>query len=262
MFHGAPSSRLQCTFLDEHFAEYGLRIVSPDRPGYGGSSPQPGRTLADWPADVAALADALGIDHFGVIGGSSGGPYAAVCCALLPERIIGGIITASPIPLDWPGARDHYPQTVLDIMDLLPDEDAAIAWYTDRFGADGSRLPKPDPSELPKPDAAMLADETFAQHMQQVREEALRQGIAGFVQDLLAQFRPWPFDPAQISVPVQVNHGELDTLVPIAYSHQIAQRIPGADFSELTGHGHMSVMYEWPRLISEFLQSVSPTADS
>ena len=59
-------------------------------------------------------------------------------------------------------------------------------------------------------------------------------------------------------MPVHVNHGELDTIVPIAYSHQIAQRNPGADFSELTGDGHMSVMYEWPGLISELLQSVSP----
>lgn len=108
----------------------------------------------------------------------------------------------------------------------------------------------------------MLADKTVAQHMQQVTEEALRQGIAGYVQDLFVQARPWPFDPAQISVPVQVNHGELDTIVPIAFSRQIAQRIPGAEVSELTGHGHMSVMYELPRLISEFLRSVSPTANS
>jgi len=118
LFHGAPSSRLQCVTLHEPFAEYGLRVVSPDRPGYGGSSPQPGRTLADWPTDVAALADNLGFDRFGVIGGSSGGPYVAACCALLSERTMGGIMAGSNIPLDWPGARDASPQFEVDIGDL------------------------------------------------------------------------------------------------------------------------------------------------
>src|SRR5262245_1967028 len=75
-FHGAPLSRLQLVSLDDRLAARGLRVVSPDRPGYGRSSPQPNRSTADWPADVAALADALAIRRFIVAGHSSGGPYA------------------------------------------------------------------------------------------------------------------------------------------------------------------------------------------
>ncbi len=77
-FHGAPSSRLELGFLDSAFAEAGLRVITPDRPGYGGSSPHPGRTLAGWPTDVAALADALGVDRFVVSALSGGGPFAVV----------------------------------------------------------------------------------------------------------------------------------------------------------------------------------------
>jgi len=244
-------------FLDEAFAEHGVRIVSPDRPGYGGSSRQPGRTLSDWPADIATLADALGVDRFGVIGGSGGGPYAAACCALLPERIIGGVVASSVIPPDWPGAGDRFAH--------IEDEDSAIAWCTDQFGADGRGFLESDvfePDKWPEPDAAMLADETFARHLQEFTAEAFRQGVAGYAQDLAVLARPWPFDAAQISVPVRVIHGELDTGVPIEYGHQIAERIPGADFRELTGHGHASAMYEWPGVVSEFLSSVSRTADS
>jgi len=108
----------------------------------------------------------------------------------------------------------------------------------------------------------MLADETVARHMQENTMEAFRQGVAGYAQDIFVQARPWPFDPARISVPVQVHHGELDTLLPITVSHQIAKRIAGANFIELTGHGHLTVMSEWPRLTSEFLQSVGRAADS
>lgn len=81
-FHGAPMSRLHLVPLEEQFAARGLRVISPDRPGYGRSSPQPGRSLSDWPADVTGLADALGLDRFLVAGHSSGGAYALACAAL------------------------------------------------------------------------------------------------------------------------------------------------------------------------------------
>lgn len=78
-FHGAPMSRLHLIGLEDQFAAQGLRVLSPDRPGYGRSSPQVGRSMADWPQDIAALADALGIDRFLVAAHSSGGPYAVAC---------------------------------------------------------------------------------------------------------------------------------------------------------------------------------------
>jgi len=98
-FHGAPMSRLHLVRLDGEFAARGLRVVSPDRPGYGKSSPQQNRTLADWPADVLALADALGIRRFAVAGHSSGGPYAVACAALRPDRVTAGLVL---------GGRDQH----------------------------------------------------------------------------------------------------------------------------------------------------------
>lgn len=65
-FHGAPASRYLLTYLDEEFADHGLRVISPDRPGFGGSTPRSGRSLADWPVDVAHLADALDVEAFAV----------------------------------------------------------------------------------------------------------------------------------------------------------------------------------------------------
>src|SRR3990172_1314809 len=79
-FHGAPSSRLEPLFLgDAELVRLGLRVIAPDRPGMGGSDFQPGRGFSHWPADVVALADALGLGKFGVFGVSGGGGYVSAC---------------------------------------------------------------------------------------------------------------------------------------------------------------------------------------
>src|SRR5918999_5859302 len=107
-FHGAPMSRLHLAYLEQKFLAQRIRVISPDRPAYGGSSPQPGRSMADWPSDVAALADALGLDRFVVAGHSSGGPYAVACAALLPERVLASIVLDGVTDMAWPGAWEGY----------------------------------------------------------------------------------------------------------------------------------------------------------
>ena len=82
-FHGGLSSHLDAAPAGAAAREAGIRLVAPDRPGMGLSTFQPGRTLLDWPEDVTALAHALGIERFAVMGWSAGGPYAAVCAAKL-----------------------------------------------------------------------------------------------------------------------------------------------------------------------------------
>jgi pimeloyl-ACP methyl ester carboxylesterase len=159
-FHGAPASRLVPGFLADDFAAEGLRVLSLDRPGYGGSSPQPGRSRPDWPDDVAAVAAALGGGRFAVIGHSSGGPYALACCALLPDQVVGGLVVASPTDMRWPRARDGWPPLEVEVMEL-GDEEAAVAWLTDRVGADGSGLFDDDPFVWPAPDLALFADDEY-----------------------------------------------------------------------------------------------------
>lgn len=79
-FHGTPSCRNSLDYLHDEFAEFGFRVITPDRPGYDNSAPQPNRSLEDWPYDVARLADALDVEQFVVIGISSGGPYSRNMC--------------------------------------------------------------------------------------------------------------------------------------------------------------------------------------
>ncbi|MEM8931047.1 MAG: alpha/beta hydrolase, partial [Acidobacteriota bacterium] len=103
-FHGTPGSRKMFD-ADELMARIpGLRLILPERPGYGLSDPQPDRTLLDWPQDVAALADQLGLDRFAVGGISGGGPHALACAHRQSDRLTHTIVLASPAPACFPGA--------------------------------------------------------------------------------------------------------------------------------------------------------------
>ena len=243
-FHGAPMSRFHLVGMESRFAAQGLRVVSPDRPGYGGSSPQVGRSMADWPTDVAALADALGIDRFMVAGHSSGGPYAVACAAVLPDRVLAGAVVAGVTDMAWPGAWDGYIGDELEIM-RLPDENSAAAWCVKRFGSDGSGFLE-EPFAFPEPDLPLLADGSLAAAL----TEALRQGVGGYAQDVYVQGRPWPFDPARICAPIEVSHGELDTLLPLAHSRHTAELVRGSTLRIYPGHGHLTLVAELPRMIA------------
>ena len=71
--HGSPGSRLEPLLIgDEVLTRAGLRVISPDRPGMGGSDFQPGRRIPDWPADLVCLADSLGLARFAMLGNSGG----------------------------------------------------------------------------------------------------------------------------------------------------------------------------------------------
>jgi pimeloyl-ACP methyl ester carboxylesterase len=252
-FHGAPMSRLHLGYLDAQFTAASIRVVSPDRPSYGGSSPQPGRSMADWPSDVAALADALGIDRFAVAGHSSGGPYVVACAALLSERVSAGIVLGGVTDMGWPGAWDGYVASERELM-RLPGEAAVIAACVRRYGGDGSGFSEAADFEFAEPDNALFADERAGRALASAVSEAFRQGVAGYAQDVFVQSQPWPFDPARISVPFEIVHGALDLLMPLAHSRHTSELIRGANLRVLPGHGHMTTVSELPTLVAALLR--------
>jgi pimeloyl-ACP methyl ester carboxylesterase len=255
-FHGAPSSRLRLAYLEPDFLASGIRLVAPDRPGYGRSSPQPGRSMADWPRDVATLADALDIDRFVPAGHSSGGPYALACAAMLSTRVSGAILLGGVTNMAWPGAWADFPATERQLM-RLHDEDAVRVSCEGMFGEDGSRFLAASDLQFPEPDVQLYADERIVPLLNAARAEAFHQGITGYAQDIAVQGRPWLFDPGTIGAPVLVAHGELDTLLPLAHSRHTAALIPGSVLRVLPGHGHFTILGELPALAATLLRSLT-----
>ena len=254
-FHGAPGSRLDVAIIEDALTGLNVRVISADRPGYGRSSPQPGRHREDWPSDVAALADHLRVERFAVMGVSSGGPYAVACSGLLPDRVASAGIVCGESDFGWDGAWDDYPEDAATLMRVGSEADA-VAWCEAHYGPDGSGLLEGGMGELPPADQAALQDEALVTALITALGEALRQGVGGYAQDIFVQGKPWGFDPSAIVAPVWILHGEADTVVPVSHARHTAEVIPGARLMTLPDHGHVSILSEIPRLTTDLVSSL------
>jgi pimeloyl-ACP methyl ester carboxylesterase len=226
----------------------GIRLLSYDRPGYGGSPPARGRTVADAAADTASVADALGIDRFSVWGVSGGGPHTLACAALLGERVAAAALLASAAPypaegLDWlegmgEGNRVEFAAALegREALEPLLDE-----IRTSILAADAEGLAAELDTLLSPADREVLTGE-LAQYMVVVMKRALVNGTAGWVDENLAFTRAWGFDIEGIAVPTLLMHGATDRFVPISHGQWLAERIPGVEARLLPDDGHLTLV--------------------
>jgi pimeloyl-ACP methyl ester carboxylesterase len=238
--HGGLTSRKDMERCAATAAAAGVRVISSDRPGIGRSDEKPGRTLLDWPPDVVALADALGIERFGVVGWSAGGPYAAACAFALPARVTATALVASGIPGDWPGMMheiNRMDRVLTRLSDRVPTAGTlvfrTIGFMARRAPAVFRRLSVPS---LDKPSRRVVAAGTARQFSEPIAE-GLRHP-AGVLDDYRILASPWGFDPAAIEGRVTVWQGDSDSLVPPAWGDRLAARIPGAELRVCPGEGH------------------------
>jgi pimeloyl-ACP methyl ester carboxylesterase len=236
--HGTPNVGSPPEPLFPAAAESGLRWVSYDRPAYGGSSPHPGRDIASAAADVAAIADALGIGRFAVLGHSGGGPHALACGALLPERVIAAVSVSAPAPADAEGLDWFAGWSASGVT----EQRAALAGRA----ALEDYLPSAefDPETFTPADYAAL--EGAWSWLAGVAGQAMAQGQAGMVDDLLAAARDWGFAPADITVPVLILHGAADRMVPCSHGQWLAAHCPTAEFRLASDAGHITVLDSAP----------------
>jgi pimeloyl-ACP methyl ester carboxylesterase len=245
---GTPNSRRLYGRNVTDAAARGLRLISYDRPGYGGSAAQPGHRVADCAADVRAICAALGIERLAMWGISGGGPHVLACAALLPDLTSAVASLASLAPygaegLDWFDCMGQL--NVDDIRLMLADEPAARAKMDeDReefLAASPEELAEGMKSLLSPVDEAVLAGE-MGDYLVYSMREGLAPGSQGWWDDSLAQVRPWGFDLAAISVPVLLLHGRPDQFVPFAHGEWLAAHVPGAEAWLLDDEGHLSLM--------------------
>ena len=245
--HGSPGSgRLYRTEI-EAAQRLGVRLLAYDRPGYGGSTPHPGRDIADAAEDVAAILDALGAERFATYGWSGGGPHALACAALLEGRCVAAATVAGVAPSDQPdleftagmgegnvgefgAAREG--REPLEV--LLRGEAAGLASVT------ADQLAEAIAPHLSPPDAAVLAGE-LAEHMHAMILGGLAPGIDGWLDDDLAFVKPWGFDVSAIDVPVSVWQGGDDLMVPGAHGRWLAAHVAGAESRLLPDEGHLTL---------------------
>ena len=248
MHHGTPGSG---NLYRPHVAdalERGIRLIGYDRPGYGRSTPQPGRSVADCAADVRAIAAALGIDRLGVWGISGGGPHALACAALLPDLVVAVGSLAAIAPYGAPGL-DYFTgmgeENVDDIKLSLEDEPAAKAKLVeDRkrvLALTAEDMVQAFPTLVSAVDAAAFTSE-LAEYLVACDQEGLAPGGDGWWDDGDAHLHPWGFDLESIRVPVQLWHGRHDRFVPFQHGEWLASKIPGVDAHLTDEDGHLTLL--------------------
>jgi pimeloyl-ACP methyl ester carboxylesterase len=245
---GTPGSRLLYGPHVRDAAERGLRLIGYDRPGYGRSSPHPGRTVADCASDVRAICAGLGIDRLAMWGASGGGPHVLACAALLPDLVAAAATLASLAPFDADGL-DYFdgmaPENVEDALLFFSDEAAARA-KTDRDRAEIlGEAPDDGAADelgpvLPPADVAAITG-GLGDFIETVMRDALAPGSEGWWEDNCL-LRPWGFSLPDITVPVLLLHGKQDVFVPFGHGQWLAAHIPGVQPMLLDDDGHLSLL--------------------
>ena len=245
--NGTPNSRHLYGPAADDAAARGLRLIGYDRPGYGGSTPQPGRTVADCAADARAICAELGIDRLAMWGVSGGGPHLLACAALLPNLVTAAASLASLAPvgaegLDW---FDGMGQLNVDDFKLMTsDPDAARAKLEkdreETLAASAADLAELLETLLTPTDAAVLTGE-FAEYLTYSGREGLAPGSQGWWDDGVAHGSPWGFELSAIDIPVLLMHGRQDQFVPFGHGQWLAARIPGVDARLLDNDGHLTL---------------------
>ena len=265
LLHGSPGSRLGRYYDEQMYVEIGVRLITYDRPGYGGSERHPGRSTVDCVSDVERIADGLGIDRFAVRGASGGGPHALAVAARLPERVTRAACSVSPAPYEALGAAWHDGMDAENVRltELALEGGPNYVAELERLAAGMLQRAETDPANilgdewsLSEADQAELAKpERFDVNRQDTRE-AFRNGVWGLVDDDHALLTPWGFDVSEIRVPTQIIYGATDVMVPKQHGEWLAANVPNAEVvvEEELGHlGNSDLLAEY------YKWSVQPT---
>ncbi len=231
----------------------GIRLIAPDRPGFGHSDFQPGRTLLDWARDVADLANALRIEEFSVSGHSGGSPYAAVCAHELPDRVKKAAMFSG---IGW----YRVPRQIKSSVEILPPyyhfNRIAAAWIARVYLRVSGRLGRTARvlSLAGSPGTVLMSTPLgFTQLVSDFGDSTSRGHRFGAAWEVVLYSRPWGFCLEDIKTELHVWHGEADWMIPAPLIRAMANLMPNCRARFLPGEDHFSLV---PKYMAEMLKSV------
>jgi pimeloyl-ACP methyl ester carboxylesterase len=241
VFHGFPNSRVFGALFDEVGREQGVRVVAPERPGFGVSTPAPDRELTDWPADLEAVADALDVGTFSVLGVSGGGPYAAVSAARLPDRVERAGIACGVAPMASVGLRDRLWYYAAR---FTPPVSKLALWALGKRAEDRESFLEEMADSAAPADEELWRGEIGQTIHASMLESRRHHGLDPLVKETAVYGSPWGFDLDDIEVPVYLWYGKADVLVPQEMGLYLAREIPTAEAHVYPDLDHLSVVDE------------------
>jgi pimeloyl-ACP methyl ester carboxylesterase len=245
--HGFPGSRLEARLADRAAADLHIRLIAPDRPGFGGSTAAPQRQVHDWPQDLRALAAHLQTTDYHLLGVSGGGPYALACAVQLGVAVRGVAVVC--------GLGELNDSTDLQAMSRFAARSIRLYQRVPRlgewfYGHLVSPLLKRHPELIfriiaghaPAADREVLSQESTRSILLASFREAFRAGGRGPARELARYTAPWLTDVTRLAVPVSVWHGEVDATVPVAMGRRHAAVIPNCRAHLIPDAGHFSLI--------------------
>lgn len=222
-------------------ASLGIRLVAPDRAGFGSTSPAPARTIADWPADLAALLDALGCDRAGILGQSGGTPYTLVAGAAIPERVTAIALIGAVAPLDDPASLADVGPQVRTGAKLSRRAPWALRLGLRAAGRNPRKAAAKAAKDLPPADAELMADPQLWDIHERATAEILSRPAA-LAREIGLLARPWGFRIEDCRVPVAFWSGDRDITHPTSHSRRLAARLRAAPVHIVPGAATFGVM--------------------
>lgn len=260
LFHGTPACSASFDAFDAPARRLRVRAIAPDRPGIRLSSYQRKRTILDWPADVTALADALGLERFAVLGWSGGGPYALACGARIPDRLTVCGLAAGVAPPEMPGMVDGLSESDRRLTRMAARSPLAARVTLATMGFLAKRSPA-------------KAREAFEQELSPVDvevtrrywpgefalfTEVFRRSARGVVRDYALVSRSWGFELDEVATPVRIWQGDADRSVPLEQSRWQAERLRTVTLDVLPGEGHFLLLDRAEELLGQLAPESEP----
>ena len=253
LFHGNPGSRLICPDVAVTIAAE-VRLITFDRPGFGGSDPHPFHRLIDVADDFAQLASLLDVRRCSVIGWSAGGPYALAAAARHRDLVESAAVVSSAGLQDDPGVAarhtDHTRALMTRLRGRLPD---AVSAVEDRFASyaeDPAVIVKMTVANEADPDRRLMRLPEVAAALSEMWREGARQGTRGVTDGWIALWALHPgFDPVDVTQPVAVWHGTGDVIVDVGEGARLAEALPDSHLHLLPGEGHLIALEHWAEIL-------------
>lgn len=252
-FHGTPGSRVMFGIADDFARENGLRLIAPERAGFGLSSFAKARPLAQSADDMAALCDALGVDRVALAGVSGGAPFATAFAAARPERVSAMALVSPVGPFAGPespkriGPAHRLTFRVLPGVPLL----YRVLFTFGRMGflfvpdaMAGLIMSRSAPS-----DWRILSEKRIRKNLIRGLREGVRPGVGGAVEELRCFSRPWNLPLERITAPTILWQGLSDRNVPVSAALRLGELIPGCEVRRIEGAGHYWILRNYGHVL-------------
>ena len=259
-FHGTPGAGGQIPHgVRRAAARRGVRVIAVERPGTGGSTGHLYSAVVDFASDIEQLSDQLGIDRFGLVGLSGGGPYVLACACRLPERVVAAVVLGGVAPTK--GAD----RVGGGVVALAARFEPVLAFLREPLGialTAFARLARPVESQAlwlymrisPEGDRRVFARPEMKEMFLADLRTAARRALKAPIYDMVLFGRHWGFSPRDVVVPVRFWHGDSDNIVPLEHGRHLAALVPDSELQVRPGESHLGALDLADEIIDTILE--------